>query len=753
MQKKQKAQKNLPTYQPTNLLTLFLVSWFFSLSVSSLKANNLDLVIDIAKAKQIDYLAQRINAVYDYANVYVLQQGTVDTVSKSALKLNLDTGDEVYKAYETNTDFDISITANKQNIQFTNILPANSTQRTINILKRSPYLHPFAYVDGQTVVIPLKPSTLDLLNKLSSAKAKSNTVVSLTQPSDTSKVWYKPNGSGGYEVYSYVNNVWTPLSSSDQKVQTPVLTDASQLNSLTATKGDSVYLIQNEKAIKYIYDGTTWLKEGGSSGATNASGTCDATQIGSIRYSVDDDKMQHCASSGWVNFGEGNFGGTGGGSDEECTTIYNSCYAIKQANPSAVSSIYTIDPDGELGNQEPFQVYCDMTTDGGGWTKVEYSSNLEYKQHFSGGDAWRWMPNDFSLKLSSAQINSIRSISSKGNQQYVHTCNGVLAYYFASGNYYSHALGFKFLDGTTSNYGQQTYNMPITVIQDGCKTNDGEGGALNKATIFKIDSLSVPVVNMYGYDNGQGGEKFGSPLMDNPAWFGGGTPSSYSKCYDKNKPFASCKAILDAGHSKGNGVYTIDPDNEGNIEPFQVYCDMSTDGGGWTLLMKAKGDDDTFKYNASYWTQTNVLNANDLDLKNTNAKYDSFNHMKLKEIKADFFTIDHILKENITVASSALELFQITKDLGNPLTQYNDNFAKQGGFSQYGFNLKCTSHAKVRWGWMWNNETSCSSNDTSSGLGLSYDGNGRKTTMGTWVTCCSSKSNGNYPYAVRVWGR
>jgi hypothetical protein len=312
MQKKQKPQKNLPTYQPTNLLTLFsslfLVSWFFSLSASPLKANNLDLVIDIAKAKQIDYLAQRINAVYDYANVYVLQQGTVDTVSKSALKLNLDTGDEVYKAYETNTDFDISITSNKQNIQFTNILPANSTQRTINILKRSPYLHPFAYVDGQTVVIPLKPSTLDLLNKLSSAKAKSNTVVSLTQPSDTSKVWYKPNGSGGYEVYSYVNNVWTPLSSSDQKVQTPVLTDASQLNSLTATKGDGAYLIQNEKAIKYIYDGTTWLKEGGSSGATNASGTCDATQIGSIRYSVDDDKMQHCASSGWVDFGDDAFG-------------------------------------------------------------------------------------------------------------------------------------------------------------------------------------------------------------------------------------------------------------------------------------------------------------------------------------------------------------------------------------------------------------------------------------------------------------
>lgn len=49
----------------------------------------------------------------------------------------------------------------------------------------------------------------------------------------------------------------------------------------------------------------------------------------------------------------------------------------------------------------------------------------------------------------------------------------------------------------------------------------------------------------------------------------------------------SCNAILAAGQSTGNGVYWIKTSSTN--APIQVYCNMSIDGGGWTLVASYHG--------------------------------------------------------------------------------------------------------------------------------------------------------------------
>jgi len=273
--------------------------------------------------------------------------------------------------------------------------------------------------------------------------------------------------------------------------------------------------------------------------------------------------------------------------DDTCLPFQASCLELRDAGQTN-SGTYGIDPDGP-GGAAPFDAYCDMAGDGGGWTLV-FRLNDEFNYDHDAADNVPPTPSKTKAKFASAVIDQISGqATGGGGSSYELRLDGPVT---------------STLMRASEPFYVEMNTWPVTVQYD-CD-RDGVYEKSKTWSSWLIDRVNADEGSSWIRDwvypqNGQCNAWNGGNVMQ--YWhIGTTTPNTADKpihatatgyshagniaVWVRRDPPSSCLDLLHAGQTS-SGDYVIDPDGiEGAVEPFTVYCDMTTDGGGWTLLAK-----------------------------------------------------------------------------------------------------------------------------------------------------------------------
>ncbi|MCD6367036.1 MAG: hypothetical protein J7L46_05805, partial [Bacteroidales bacterium] len=377
-----------------------------------------------------------------------------------------------------------------------------------------------------------------------------------------------------------------------------------------------------------------------------------------------------------------------------------------------ISGTYIVDPDG-TGGEDSFQVYCDMVTDGGGWTllgridqpsmwNVPSSKNLVHPvdglQHWSSqlGDV---MIIDFRVMVSTTP-NPTTDIKSHWyyswdlpitlkyvmGQQCCDGRNGLMASAVKDllhDNMFSHTCS-RHDDGCASGPIKEPLYWTTDYSNGPGQSYMYNDGSFSFDYVDKRSGQDEDSTSFIGCDDNNccicwGPDGVGTYCTNNCGTINGGTKSTtgYGWFYirdffvysDFTNTEKSCMVHLMKGRNI-SGTYIIDPDGTGGEDSFQVYCDMVTDGGGWTLAAKFTNQDSKNWINAkSSWTDTNYYGTTiDLSI-GADAKSKAWGTLNADE----FLLTDNLnLGKEVITTSNCLEGKTLSEFFTGALNDYPD---------------------------------------------------------------------------------
>eukprot|EP00042_Codosiga_hollandica_P051312 m.628183 g.628183 ORF g.628183 m.628183 type:complete len:887 (-) comp58256_c0_seq2:20-2680(-) len=348
--------------------------------------------------------------------------------------------------------------------------------------------------------------------------------------------------------------------------------------------------------------------------ASTDNSTCNATTLGALRM-VNNNSLSACTNGGWAIQSVQAYGTSPSNPGTSCADIYR--------KGGTTSGSYYV----AAGTLPPVSVYCDQVSYGGGWTMVyatrdDAGGNDNFQQgsyasaildKIDPGSAVKRIAYDLFLALAAStesydEVMLAGFVSPTNISTAAYITIPFSRYSFASvgqsdfSSYLAANINRLVKDGapqcTSLSFYSKEWNTGRTV---GCSWDDYswvagavEPGACawNIEVWNEIDSQGGHVLAPAQWS--ANGASYASTAASSGFTAGSGIYLMFirknpSGAAGSTKALAStnCKALL-AGGATTSGVYWITAN--GVLSAFPVRCDMTTYGGGWTMISSSRDD-------------------------------------------------------------------------------------------------------------------------------------------------------------------
>ncbi len=198
--------------------------------------------------------------------------------------------------------------------------------------------------------------------------------------------------------------------------------------------------------------------------------------------------------------------------------------------------------------------------------------------------------------------------------------------------------------------------------------------------------------------------------------------------------YTTCRAVP-AGSPSGTYTLTV------GGAPWESYCELGADGGGWALALKADGNRTTFLYSSALWTDTNLLNVASANMSLNEAKLRGFIAMPFTEMR--LCMLDGSLR-CIVVPFTGTSLRDVFASGRRPTNVGRNAWRSlvaspslQPFCNAEGFNVDGSPYGRVRLGILTNQENDCATVDSRLGFGGQYNmcGPGDANSVGNVASC------------------